>query len=436
MSDNRQTSVARDIRRLLVIGGATVLFLTAGVGGWAVTTALSGAVVAPGLLVVDSNVKSVQHPTGGVVSELLVREGDQVKAGDLLVRLDETVTRANLSVIEKALIELAARQARNEAERDGLSEVTFPEDLLARAEDPEVATILRDESRLFLIRRIAREGQKSQLQERIGQYLEESRGLADQVKAKDSEIALVGQELKGVRVLWESKMIPIMRLIALERDEARITGERGSLRAAIAQAKGKIAEIELQILQIDQNLRAEVGKELAEIRARTSELIERRIAADDQLKRIDIRAPQDGVVHQLLAHTVGGVIPAGATIMMIVPEGDPLAVEARISPQEIDRIWIGQRAVLRLTAFNQATTPELYGEVSRVSADITLDPKTGAPFYTLRIALSESELARLNGLKLIPGMPVESFIQTDERTVVSYLTKPLQDHLAKSWNEK
>ena len=192
----------------------------------------------------------------------------------------------------------------------------------------------------------------------------------------------------------------------------------------------------MQILQIDQNLRAEVGKELAEIRGKTAELNERRIAAEDQLNRIDIRSPQDGMVHQQMAHTVGGVIPPGTTIMLIVPEGDPLVIEARIMPQEIDRVWIGQSANLRLTAFNQNTTPELNGEVTRVSADISQDPKSGIPFYTVRIALSESEIERLNGLTLVPGMPVESFIQTGARSVASYLTKPLTDHMAKSWNEK
>ncbi len=435
MEKTSGSGLKREVRRLLLIGSATVVFLTAGVGGWSVTTTLSGAVFAPAKLVVDSNVKSVQHPTGGVVKELPVREGDQVKAGDLLLRLDETVTRANLSVIVKALTELAARQARNEAERDGRDAVTFPADLVQH-DSYEVATILQDEARLFAIRLTARNGQKSQLKERILQYHDEIRGLTDQAKAKETEIALIGKELAGVRILWESKMIPIMRLIALERDEAKIKGERGLLLASMAQAKGKISEIELQILQIDQNLRAEVGKELAEIRGKTSELIERRIAAEDQLKRIDIRSPQDGIVHQLLAHTVGGVIPAGATVMMIVPEGDPLSVEARIAPQEIDRIWTGQKAVLRFTAFNQQTTPELKGEVSRISADVSQDPKTGTSFYTVRIALPESELARLVGFNLIPGMPVESYIQTEERTVASYLTKPLQDHLSKAWIER
>jgi HlyD family secretion protein len=428
--------IEQEVRRLLVFGGTTTVLLILGVGGWAVSTALSGAVFAPAMLVVDSNVKTMQHPTGGVVSELHVRDGDRVKAGDLLVRLDQTVTRANLSVIEKALTELAARQARNEAERDGRDAVTFPVELEAAGGNPEIAGVLRDEASLFLIRLAARNGQKAQLQERIVQYREEVRGLADQVKAKETELSLIAQELRGVRILWESKMIPIMRLIALERDEAKIGGERGHLLAAIAQAKGKISEIELQILQIDQNLRAEVGRELAEIRGKTSELVERRIAAEDQLNRVDIRSPQDGVVHQLSAHTVGGVIPPGGQLMLIVPEGDALIVEAKIPPQEIDRIWLGQRAVLRFTAFNQRTTPELYGEVSRISADISQEPKTGAPYYTVRVAIPDSEIARLDGLKLIPGMPVESFIQTEERTVASYLTKPLEDQIAKAWREK
>lgn len=430
------SSAKLEVRRLLFIGCATVAFLTIGVGGWAVTTSLSGAVFAAGTVVVDSNVKSIQHPTGGVVSELHVKDGDRVKAGDLLIRLDETVTGANLSVITNALTELAARQARLEAEREGWSDVSFPRDLTENAHDSEIATIMRDEVRLFKTRLAARDGQKAQLQERILQYQEEIRGLSDQVRAKDSEIALIGQELKGVRVLWESKMVPIMRLIALERDEAKIKGERGHLLASIAQAKGKISEIELQIIQIDENLRADAGKELVAIRSETSELLERRVAAEDHLKRVDIRSPQDGVVHQLTAHTVGGVIASSATVMLIVPDGDLLAIEARVAPQEVDRIWVGQHAILRFTAFNQRETPELNGEVTRISADVSQDAKTGASFYNVRIAVPDSEMARLKRLKLIPGMPVECFIKTEERTVASYLIKPLQDQIARAWNER
>lgn len=430
-----QHDTGRSIRRSLTFGIATTLFLTIGVGGLAMTTELAGAVIAPGSLVVDSSVKKVQHPTGGVVGDLRVRNGDTVQAGELLLRLDETVTRANLSVVEKALVEAAARRARNEAERDDADQISFPSDLLARRGDPEIAAVLGGEERLFVLRRMAREGQKAQLKERIGQLQEEIRGLLDQIQAKGAEIALIGQELKGVRDLWKKNLVPITRVTALERDAARLEGERGGLIAAIAQAKGKISETELQIIQIDQDLRTEVGKELAEIRAKMSELVEKRVAAEDELKRIDIRAPQGGVVHELAVHTAGEVVPSGEPIMLIVPKNDMLTVEVKVGPQDIDQIRLGQRAVLRFSAFNQRTTPELNGEVSRIAADVSEDTKTGATFYTVRVALPDSEIVRLKELKLLPGMPVESFIQTGERTVMSYLIKPLHDQLTRAWRE-
>jgi membrane fusion protein, type I secretion system len=239
-----------------------------------------------------------------------------------------------------------------------------------------------------------------------------------------------------VRELWRKKMIPITRLTALERDAARIRGERGALVASIAQAKGKITETQLQVLQIDQDLRSEVSKELAEIRAKSSELTEKRVAAEDNLKRIDIRAPQDGRVHQLAVHTVGGVIGPGEAIMLVVPGGDVLTVEARIAPHDIDQIRVGQKAVLRFTTFNQRTTPEINGEVGRVSADITQDQKSPTSFYTIRIMLPDSEIARLGGAKLVPGMPVEAFVQTGERTAISYLVKPIADQLMRAWRER
>jgi HlyD family secretion protein len=431
-----QPGTAHEIRRYLVIGGATAALLTFGAGGWAVTTELSGAVIAPGMLVVDSNVKKVQHPTGGVVGELLVRDGDRVRGGDLLVRLDETVTRANLAVIDKALVELGARRVRDEAELDGKTAFSFPAQLVDRRGDPETAAVLDGEQRLFALRLASREGQKARIRERIGQTKEEIQGLAEQIKAKGRELELVAQELSGVRTLWEKNMVPIMRVVALERDAARLGGERGALISSMAQAKSRISESELQILQVDQDSRAEVGRDLAEIRAKVSELIEKRIAAEDQLKRVDIRAPQDGMVHQSTIHTVGGVVGPGEPMMLVVPAGDVLTVEARIAPQDIDQIRLGQKALLRFTAFNQRTTPELTGEVSRISADISQEPKSGAPFYTLRIAVPEEEIARLDGLKLIPGMPVEGFIQTADRTVMSYLIKPLQDQFMKAWREK
>lgn len=435
---SRVDSTRRSIRRHLVTGIAVVAFLVAGVGGWASTTELSGAVIAQGMLVVDTNVKKVQHPTGGVVGELKVRDGDRVKQGDVLVRLDETVTRANLAIVTKNLDELAARQARDEAERDGAKEIAFPPDLLARAESsPEVARLVAGEIKLFENRRASREGQRAQLRERILQLGQQIEGLTQQATAKASEIELIQPELEGVRELWRKGLVQINRVTSLQRDAARLEGERGHLVAATAEAKGKIVETELQILQIDQDMRSEVSKELAEIRGRTSEYVERKVSAEDQLKRIDIRAPQDGVVHQMTVHTVGGVITAqGEPLMLIVPESDALRVEAKIQPQDVDQLHIGQRAVLRFSSFNQRTTPELTGQVTLVSADVSQDQKTAATFYTVHIRIPPEELARLEKLKLVPGMPVEAFVETSPRTVMSYLVRPMHDHLMRAFREK
>jgi HlyD family secretion protein len=240
----------------------------------------------------------------------------------------------------------------------------------------------------------------------------------------------------GVHDLWSKNLIPYARLTALEREKERLEGERGQLIATIAQAKGKITETELQILQIDQDMRSEVGKDLADIRAKTAELVEKKVAAEDQLKRVDIRAPIDGAVFQKAVHTVGGVITTGEVLMLIVPESDALEAEVKVQPQDIDQVRLGQTAILRFTAFNQRTTPELNGEVNRVSADVAEDQKTGARYYTVRIAIPASEIERLKGLKIVPGMPVESFIQTSPRTVISYLVKPLHDQISRAFREK
>jgi len=428
-----QSSAQRSIRSHLLGGLAVVALLAGGVGGLAATTELSGAVIAPGSLVVDSNVKKVQHPTGGVVGELRARDGDKIKAGDIVVRLDETITQANLAIVVKSLNELQSRLARLEAERDNLDTLVFPAELLARAGDPELARSMTGERNLFEFRKSARAGQKAQLRERIAQLKEEIQGLTGQVAAKKRETELIGQELEGVRDLWRKNLVQIQRVTALERDAARLEGERGQLTAATAQAKGKISEIELQILQIDQDLRSEVAKDLREVQGKIAELVERKVAAEDQLKRIDIRAPQNGMVHQSTVHTVGGVITPGEAIMLIVPEADVLTVEAKLAPQDIDQVRVGQTAALRFSAFNQRTTPELAGVVSRVSADLTTDQRTGATYYTVRISISDEQVARLGGLKLLPGMPVEAFIQTGERTILSYLTKPFTDQAARSF---
>jgi membrane fusion protein, type I secretion system len=432
----RSTLSQRSIRRHMLVGLALVLLLGGGLGGWASTAQLAGALVAPGSIVVDSNVKKVQHPTGGVVGELRAHDGDVVKAGDVLVRLDDTVTKASLAIVTKGLNALLARAARLQAETQGAAEIAFPRSLLEQVDDPDAKAVMASEANQFQVRLAGRLGQRAQLRERILQLQEEIRGLAAQETAKSREIELIQKELVGVRDLYDRNLIQISRLTSLERDAARLEGDRGQFVAATAQAKGKIAETELQIIQVDKDLSAEVSKELREVNDKIGELVERKVTAEDQLRRVEIKAPQDGMVLQSSVHTVGGVITAGDSIMLIVPQADALAVEARINPQDVDQVKVGTKVLLRLSAFNQRTTPELTGEVMRLSPDTTTDQRTGQSYYTVRVSIPATEVARLDNVKLIPGMPVEAFVQTGERTMLSYLAKPLHDQLMRAFREK
>jgi HlyD family secretion protein len=429
-------SADESIRRHIIVGSIIVGVLAFGLGGWASTAEISGALIAQGSVVVDSNVKKVQHPTGGVVGELYAHDGDHVKAGDILIRLDLTVTRANLAIVTKGLTELYARKARLAAERDGADAVAVPPELADSADDPDVKEALSSERKLFDLRRRARLGQKDQLQQRIGQLKEQISGLVAQQDAKTKETALIEQELAGVRDLYSKNLVPLNRLTSLERDAARIEGERGQLIASAAESKGKITETELQIIQIDQDLSSDVAKELRETDSKIGEYVERKVTAEDQLKRTDIRAPQDGIVFQSTANTVGGVITAGDPIMLIVPESDELMVEVKVDPKDIDQVQFGQPVVLRFSSFNVRTTPELNGTVSRIAADTSTDQRTGQSYYLVRISMTADEVKRLGDVKLTPGMPVEGFIQTGERTMLSYLVKPLHDQLMRSFREK
>ena len=425
----------RSIKRYLIAGVTTCALLVGGGASLATIITLSGAVIAPGTIVVDSNDKKIQHRTGGVVGEILVREGDAVKAGDILVRLDATLARANLAIVTKGMDQLEARLARLEAERDGNQTSAFPDFLISKANDPTVARTMAGEKSLFDLRREARAGQKAQLAERIAQLGQEASGLTEQRDAKQREIDLIHSELTGIRKLWQQKYVSLERMTALERDATRVEGERGQLTAMIAQAKGRSAEVALQIIQIDQDLRSEVAAELRDVQGRIYEFVERKVAAEEELRRIDLRSPQDGVVHQLAVHTVGGIVGAGEQLMLIVPVNDKLFVEARIARNDIDQVTPGQPAILRLSAFNQQTTPELTGILVKVSPDLSVDERTGAAFYTARIALPAGEVAKLDRLVLAPGMPVEVFLPSTERTILSYLIKPVSDQIERSFRD-
>lgn len=432
MTQARHTT-QRSIRLHLLMATVAAAFLVLGVGGWAATTQLSGAVIAPGRLVAESNVKLVQHPVGGVITELNVSEGDIVKAGDVLARLDDTAIRASLEIVMQSLRQLKARQARLQAEVEGSQLVAFPESLTTLSGAPEIASLMTAETRLFELRRLAATSQKGQLQERVLQLRDEITGIETQITAKEREKALLETELTGTRALLASKLVSSERVVALDRELARTEGQLGELIAAAAQARGRIAEVELQAAQIEQTFRSESAAQLSDDRAKSAELEERRVAGEVELAKTAIRAPQDGQVHELAVHTLGGVLGAGEALMRIVPIAEALTVEVDIAPQDIDQVHLGQKVLVRFSAFNLGATPEVGGTISRLAPDLTRDQRTGAAYYTARIALDGAEASRLPDLALMSGMPVETFIQTGERTALGYLTKPLTDQIMRAF---
>ena len=427
-----QNSTQASLRRHVIGIGGIAAFLMLGMGTLAATTELAGAVLATGTVVVKSSVKKIRHTTGGIVQKLYVQDGLRVGAGDLLVRLDETTPRATRDMIAREMWELDTRRARLEAEQDGRDALVVPASLTG-IDDADLQRTIDGERRLFAVRHKARDVQRQELQQGILQLRDEIAGAQEQNAAKDIEQKIVAHELIGVRDLYNRNLVQLPRLDALERDAARITGERGQLTASIAQTRGKIAETDLKIAQIDDDLRSDTGKELAEIRSKRSDLAERRIVAEDQLAHLDIRAPQSGYVHDLNVHAAGAVVTPGEDILTIVPDDDILVVQVHVRPQDIDKVTIGQPATLRFPNFDGRTTADVKGEIGRVAADVTPEGRNGgAAFYAVDITL---DVARAGG-RLRPGMPVDAFIATSQRTMLAYLMKPLSDQITRAFREK
>lgn len=434
--ENRELGVIGSIRSHLLASMGVGALLVVAIGGWASMTKLSGAVVTSGHFVVDSYVKKVQHPTGGVVGEIFVKEGQKVEAGQVVMRLDAASTRANLAIITRRLDEALGRYARLEAERDDAATISFPKTLLDRASDPQIAGILHGEARLFEIRREALASKKAQLIERIAQYEHEIEGLKAQETAFNNGIEVLDKEINSLIGLREQGIVSDQRLNGLKTQVATFGGDRGEKIAYQAQVAGRISETRLQIIQLDQDMKAEVGRDLRDTQAQIGEYSERKIAADDELRRIDILAPQKGTVYQLTVHTVGGVIAPGDPVMLIVPEGDNLALDVKIQPKDVDQIVPGQPVVLRMSAFSQRTTPELNGFVNRVAPDLTTEERSGLSYYQVRISVPATETKKLGQLTLLPGMPAEAFIQTGERSALSYFMKPMTDQINRAFREE
>lgn len=425
------------VRTHILMAFAVIFLLLGGMVAWATMTEIAGAVVASGTVVVESNIKQVQHQEGGTVQDIHVKNGDVISAGDLLIELDDTVTRANLAVVTKQLDSLYAQEARLTAEQDGLAMIKFSDEQIGDAVRATSIDVIKDsQQRLFEARRNSLNGQRQQLREQIVQFEKQIEGYEAQRNAKIAETEFVAKELEDLDGLLTQQLVSASRVSVLNRDKAKLEGELGGFTAQIAQTKEAISERNIQILQLDEDFLASVLQQLQDARGQVAQLEEQRIAAQDQLTRIEIRAPRSGLVHNLNVHTIGQVISSGEVTMLIVPQDDQLIIEAQVQPINIDQIAAHQQATIRLPSFDQRTTPELKANVKTISADLLQDQTTGLSFYQVRLTIPEEELSKLGDKTLVPGMPVEAFIKTDDRTVASYLTKPITDQIKHAMRER
>ena len=420
-------------RSRVVCGAVFGVLLVGGCGAWAATSRLSGAVIAPGVLRVDDHVKVVQHRDGGIVAAIAVREGDTVKEGDVLIRLDGVQAGAELAIIRSQLDELAGRRARLTSQQEGRDAIAFPKGFAEGS--PEAALIAAGELQLFNGDLQNRMRMKAQLRLQAEQLDQEVAGLAAQLSALNEEIALVEKEHGKIEGLSNQGLVEGSRLYTISRDLARMMGQRGEIEASRARAAAKGSEIQLQIIGIEETATTEAQRELRSVDATTSELKERYTATEDRLIRTEIRAPISGVVNELKVHTVGGVVSPAETLVTLVPHNAHLKIEVRLRTVDVDQIGLGQKAKLRFSAFNQRTTPEVEGRVDHISAAAQVDPRSGDTFYIGDVEIV-GDLTRIGRQSLLPGMPVEVFVETEEVTAISYLIKPFTDQMARAFREE
>lgn len=420
----------------LLLGLFVVLLLLGGLGSWLVMAKLSGAVITPGTVTVESNRRTVQHLDGGVVQALLVRDGDVVKRGQVLLRLNDTEDRANLSIVDSQLDELRVRRARLIAEYRGSEKIILPDDISSRKDSQHVRTVITGHREQFRAGLDARTARVAVVRQRIAQFREEISGLKLRHASKKRQIALLSEELRGLKKLYKKGYASVTRILALKRASERLVGEMATDQTGIARARNGIGELDLQVLQADREFRQQVSAELRKVDSEITPIKQRRVTAAARLDRVDIVAPEDGIVLGLKAHTVGGVVRAGEPILDIVPSGDSLVVEVRVPAKDIDKIALGQTSLVRLSALSLKTTPEIQGKVAWVSADrISETLANQQPYYLARIRLYQKTMTDFGNTRLKPGMPAEVFIQTEERTALNYLLKPLSDSLARAFSE-
>jgi len=423
------------MRHYQIAGLFGLILVAGGLGAWAVLSSIQGAVIAQGVVAVESHSKKIQHQQGGTIKTIKVKEGQRVEAGELLIELDETEAKAQLAILNGLLVEQMAQAARLKAIRDDEDDVPFPVELLALKSQGNVKEALSGQRKLFSALRASQTGKRDQLTKRITQIEKQITGLEAQLEARKEQFKLITSELEDLEMLHKKGLVPTSRILALKRERANLGGQEGELVSNIAQAYSRIGETKLQIIQLKDDERSKTLSELRQVQTQIKENSERKIATSSLLARTRISAPRAGFVLQLTTHTIGGVVAPGEVIMLIVPELDDLIIEARISPQDIDQIQIGQLAKVRFSSFNARTTPEVSASVTHVAADLTQIDAQTPPYYAIKLKMTKEDINKLGDNKLVAGMPAETFIQTRARSPLSYLIQPLRDQIMRAFRE-
>ncbi|MEO0816569.1 MAG: HlyD family type I secretion periplasmic adaptor subunit [Pseudomonadota bacterium] len=421
-------------KKYFIIGWAVIALVFGGLTAWSIFAPFEGAVIARGTVSVESRHKAVQHLEGGIVAEIAVRDGDRVEANELLLRLDGTPIQAQLDNVDARLVDLLARESRLISERDGSRDLTLrllPDEIAGL---PGLDISLASQRTLLDARAETRRTRVNILNQRIAQLREQILGYESEVDARMSQTFLIQDELASLEALLAEGLAQRPQVLALQREEAQLLGQIESLRAQKSSTQVQIGEAELEVLSLTEGFAEEVISELTQVQTEIAGLLTERTAAADRLKRLDIRSPRDGIVLGSRTNTVGGVIAPGDPVMHIVPENDRLVSLVRVMPQDIDKITVGQTARLRFSAFAQDETPEVPATVRTVSADALQDPATGMPYYEVTIEMPET-LPLADEFRVVPGMPVDAMMQTESRNVLSYLTKPLQDSMSRTFRE-
>ncbi|MFV3074573.1 HlyD family type I secretion periplasmic adaptor subunit [Niveispirillum fermenti] len=433
-TEEGQNVVPTDDTAVIRAGLLVIAIAFGGLLIWSVFAPIAKGVVAPGSVVVDTNRKTIQHLEGGIVAEILVRDGDQVKAGQVLMRLDEVTPQAQRDVLYGQYLTARAQEARFIAEREGAKAVTFPEELTGEGVHGRNAAIRATEEEVFRSRREAMNGQLSIYEQRIRQLQEQMKGMEAQVEANTQQITLIDGELEGLQQLFEKGYASKTRLLQLQRERAELDGNRGNYVAEIARSRVAMGEAQLQILQIRRAFEEDVAKGMQDARSRIYDLQDRLTSANDVLSRREVRAPGDGIIVNSRVHTVGGVVRAGDPLMELVPMEDELIIEAHVSPIDIDVVSVGMMSEVRFSALAQRNMPTLMGTVMTVAADVTTD-QNGARYYVTRVRVDEDEMVKLGDQKLVPGMPADVLVKAGEHSVVAYLLMPIADGVFRAFKE-